>query len=340
MENKSLNPFGYVNHYAKHDNIPSISIIEAKLDYIPKITIAIPTYKRATLLKEAIDSALSQVNYDKYDIIVVDNNSERFDETENLMLTYNNPRLNYYKNTENIGMVGNWNRLFTLAKGEWVVMLHDDDLLFNDYLSFLFKNYVDSSHEVDAFFCKECISMPIKRANKAKIWNLRLDDFLLGNIIGAPVGMCIKKRCVIELGGFSSDYYPSLDYDFYVKLLYNRYKAAQILGYPLCLHRIYANESLKADVLLGFLEKDGLIKENILREKSMLMRMLWHRYFKISNIKYLKYTKLRNHDDLVQSNMLKKLEIQETIYSKILYYIMRICKAIDIYIRVFINTYY
>ena len=44
---------------------------------------------------------------------------------------------------KNIGMIGNWNRLYTLARGEWVVMLHDDDLLYNDYLSILFNKYID-----------------------------------------------------------------------------------------------------------------------------------------------------------------------------------------------------
>jgi len=128
--------FEYVDNFAKTAHIPSIPIFESNLDYIPDITIAIPTYKRADLLKEAIDSAINQIDYTNYDIIVVDNNPERGCETEKLMMTYsNNPMISYYKNADNLGMVGNWNRLFTLAKGKYVVMLHDDDLLLPTFLS-------------------------------------------------------------------------------------------------------------------------------------------------------------------------------------------------------------
>lgn len=66
----------------------------------------------------------------------MDNNPERGCETEKLMMSYsNNPMISYYKNADNLGMVGNWNRLFTLAKGKYVVMLHDDDLLLPTFLS-------------------------------------------------------------------------------------------------------------------------------------------------------------------------------------------------------------
>jgi glycosyltransferase involved in cell wall biosynthesis len=37
------------------------------------VTIAIPTFKRAKFLKEAVDSAINQVRYTDYDIIVVAN---------------------------------------------------------------------------------------------------------------------------------------------------------------------------------------------------------------------------------------------------------------------------
>ena len=76
--------FEYVDNFAKTAHITSIPIFEAQLDYTPEITIAIPTYKRTELLKEAIDSAINQTDYANYDILVVDNNPERGCETENL----------------------------------------------------------------------------------------------------------------------------------------------------------------------------------------------------------------------------------------------------------------
>ena len=62
--------------------------------------------------------------------MVVDNNPERECETEQLLREYKAiPNLFYYKNTENVGMTGNWNKLFELSQTNFVVMLHDDDLI-------------------------------------------------------------------------------------------------------------------------------------------------------------------------------------------------------------------
>ena len=113
--------------------IPSILIKEGEAPEGAKYTIAIPTYKRANLLKEAIESCLIQKTTTPFAIIVVDNNPERECETEQLLREYNPiPNLSYYKNTENVGMTGNWNKLFELAQTDFVVMLHDDDLLYDD----------------------------------------------------------------------------------------------------------------------------------------------------------------------------------------------------------------
>ena len=55
MENKYVNSFEYVDNFAKDEGVHSIPIFEANLSQHRKVTIAIPTYKRAALLKEAVD---------------------------------------------------------------------------------------------------------------------------------------------------------------------------------------------------------------------------------------------------------------------------------------------
>lgn len=73
MVDQNTEFFKIVDNFAKKAGIPSVPIIKATLDFIPKITIAIPTYKRPELLKEALDSAINQIGYTEYEIIVVDN---------------------------------------------------------------------------------------------------------------------------------------------------------------------------------------------------------------------------------------------------------------------------
>ena len=59
--------FKIEDNFARTANIPSIAITESKLDFVPKVTIAIPTYKRAELLKESLNSAINQINFNDYE---------------------------------------------------------------------------------------------------------------------------------------------------------------------------------------------------------------------------------------------------------------------------------
>ena len=102
--------FKYVDNFLKYKDVKSQVIIEGKIKN-PKITIAIPTYKRNSLIKDTIDSVLKQINFDNYEVIIVDND-DNFNnkELENIINEYKNKKISYYKNEKNIGMFGNWNR--------------------------------------------------------------------------------------------------------------------------------------------------------------------------------------------------------------------------------------
>lgn len=93
----------------------------------PLVSIAIPAYK-ATFLRQAIESALKQT-YHNVEVIVVDDNSPQ--NLQEIISTFNDPRLKYYKNKKNIGKnnpVYNWNKCISYAQGEYFSLLCDDDL--------------------------------------------------------------------------------------------------------------------------------------------------------------------------------------------------------------------
>jgi len=295
MVDKNTDFFKYVDNFAKTTNIPSIPIIKSKLDFVPKVTIAIPTFKRAALLKEAIDSAINQTDYIEYDIIVVDNNPERKCETERLLSSYNNPRISYYKNAENIQMAGNWNRLFTLAIGEYIVMLHDDDFIYPDFLVSLDKIINNCKEKFDAFYPPYLTyNMKIRnqepqRKENSRFWGmqLKIEDFLWGNVVGPPLGICIRRLAILDIGGFDNNHYPSIDYDFYIKFT-SKYKACKIFGHPLSLYRILENESCKTETLLNFVTNDVEIKKKILSlNNNKIKNKIWEKYINVFNYKYL-----------------------------------------------------
>ncbi len=99
----------------------------------PLVSIGIPTYNRAnSYLKYALQSAVSQT-YENIEIIVSDNCSS--DDTESIVKGFGDARLRYYRQEENIGPVKNRNFCLEQARGKYLVMLLDDDLIDEDFIS-------------------------------------------------------------------------------------------------------------------------------------------------------------------------------------------------------------
>ncbi len=99
----------------------------------PLVSIGIPTYNRADFyLRNALESALNQ-DYENIEIILSDNASE--DSTESLAAEYSCDRLNYIKHKENIGAHNNFNFCLSEARGQYFLLLHDDDAIDPDLVS-------------------------------------------------------------------------------------------------------------------------------------------------------------------------------------------------------------
>lgn len=244
---------------------PSLCIQSFGSYPIPKYTIAIPTFNRVDLLKIAIDSAIHQDDFQDYEILVVDNNPERNDATELLMRHYaDHERIAYYKNVKNLGMTGNWNKLYLIARTEWVVMLHDDDMLYPDFMKVM-TGIVSHDSEASCFY--SCYNTfhgigdkhPERLRQNMKVMTLREADYLTGCHLHAPLGMTLKREVVFEMGGFNPNYYPSLDFQFHVKLSHY-YTVRWLRNYPIASYRWLTNASGKLETLYGWVEKDEAIK--------------------------------------------------------------------------------
>lgn len=95
----------------------------------PFITIAIPTYSRLALLKEAAASALVQ-SYESFEILISLNPGgadESGIEQWARDLAERESRVRFQKHEVNVGMAGNWNACADAARGEFILLLADDD---------------------------------------------------------------------------------------------------------------------------------------------------------------------------------------------------------------------
>lgn len=94
----------------------------------PLFTVFIPTIGRLEYLRLAIASAQAQT-YPALEILIGDEMSD--DGTREFLaeLAVTEPRLRFYRSEERLGMPGNWQRGLDLARGDYITILSDDDIL-------------------------------------------------------------------------------------------------------------------------------------------------------------------------------------------------------------------
>jgi glycosyltransferase involved in cell wall biosynthesis len=88
-----------------------------------KVSVIIPTYNRANILKQTVDSVLNQTFQD-FEIIVIDDGS--IDDTQQIFSDYSDKVR--YKKQQNAGVNAARNHALQLAKGEYIATLDDDDM--------------------------------------------------------------------------------------------------------------------------------------------------------------------------------------------------------------------
>ena len=99
------------------------------------VSIAIPAYKRKWL-SSAIESVLNQ-DYGNIELIIVDDHSP-YNLKEVVEPYLADKRVSYYYNEKNIGkesVANNWNKCLEYVRGEFFVLLCDDDVLMPDFVS-------------------------------------------------------------------------------------------------------------------------------------------------------------------------------------------------------------
>lgn len=85
-----------------------------------------PVYNTKTeYLKEAIESILNQT-YKDFELIVLNDGS--VNNSEKIILSYNDERIKYFKNETNLGLPKTRNKLLDLATGEYIAYMDSDDI--------------------------------------------------------------------------------------------------------------------------------------------------------------------------------------------------------------------
>jgi len=108
---------------------------------MPFFSIILPTYNRASFLNRSIGSVLSQT-FDDFELIIIDDASS--DNTKEVVAAFEDDRIRYFKNDQNIERSASRNKGIELSAGNYICFLDSDDAYRNNHLSvfydFIMKN--------------------------------------------------------------------------------------------------------------------------------------------------------------------------------------------------------
>lgn len=96
------------------------------MNHAPELSVCLPVYNAGAHLHPAIGSVLDQ-DYENFELIVVDDCST--EPTEDALAKFDDRRLRFVRNEQNLGLPANWNRCIELAGGEFIAIFHQDDLM-------------------------------------------------------------------------------------------------------------------------------------------------------------------------------------------------------------------
>jgi glycosyltransferase involved in cell wall biosynthesis len=103
------------------------------------LSICIPTYNRSRTLAETLSELISFKNTE-IEIIVSDNSSP--DETQEVVMSFKDSRIRYFRNEKNIGVVKNIIKSLEIANGKYLLLISDEDSVYLDnVLNAIYDNY-------------------------------------------------------------------------------------------------------------------------------------------------------------------------------------------------------
>ena len=212
----------------------------------PKVSVCIPVYNGSDYIAESIKSVLGQTFKD-FQLIVCDNCST--DNTEEVVRNFKDPRITYVRNSKNLGLVGNANRCVELANGEYVHILHHDDIMLPENLE-LKVRILDEHPEVGLVHSNvflidkdgKHLDLTIFDAKRdyiedgIKIFEKYIMDMPVGALffIGAVLA---RRDCYLKLGGFNPLIPNVNDSEMWMRMLL--FYDVACVGRPLVKYRLH-----------------------------------------------------------------------------------------------------
>lgn len=192
----------------------------------PFWSVMIPIYNAPeSYLRETLQSILEQdPGAEVMEIEVVDNCTTNGD-PERLVREIGGGRVKFHRQSENLGMVGNFNSCIDRATGHWVHILHGDDMVRPGFYARL-KQGIETNPDVGAAACRiiytdddgHWIGLAELEARAPGILD---EEFPIRQLLDQRIqfaGIVVRRSVYEEVGGFLSAFFHCLDWDMWKRI--------------------------------------------------------------------------------------------------------------------------
>ena len=170
---------------------------------MPFITVAIPTYRRLPMLRRAIESVCAQT-FSDWEMVVSDDEASH-GETWDFLETAarSDARIRPITNGSPHGASFNHNTALKAARGEWIKLLHDDDVLRPNCLEVLadivrqYHNTVAVSCACENFLDGKLVK-PFERRDRAVLEQIEPGDALLAMYVLDESGWALPTQQMVH----------------------------------------------------------------------------------------------------------------------------------------------
>jgi glycosyltransferase involved in cell wall biosynthesis len=182
---------------------------------LPLITVLMPVYNGAKYLNEAIDSILNQT-FSDFEFLIIDDGST--DQSIDQIMLYDDPRIQLIKNKKNLGQSETLNKGLSLARGEYIARMDQDDISIPERLKKQL-DFMENNSDVDV--CGSWVQLMGKYNGiiELETQSEEIKISLLTNQNLAHPAVMIRKDTLVK---YDLNYNPTFtignDYDLWVRM--------------------------------------------------------------------------------------------------------------------------
>lgn len=184
---------------------------------MPKISVIMPAYNAEKYIGAAIRSILGQ-SFGDFEFIILNDCSA--DRTEDVIRSFDDPRIVYLKNEQNLGVAATLNRGLAVAGGEYIARMDADDISYPERFRKQAR-YLDAHPEVAVLGSNlECFNddgVICTGWSVSEPRQMKVDMFFSCGL--AHPGVMMRRDVIQALGGYDPEFNGLEDYELWCRVL-------------------------------------------------------------------------------------------------------------------------